>query len=52
MPRIVILPHEALCPEGEVLDAASGETVCDVMLANGIAIEHACEKSCAFTTGL
>ncbi|WP_372861183.1 ISC system 2Fe-2S type ferredoxin [Spongiibacter sp.] len=50
MPRIVILPNENLCPEGEVLEVASGETICDVMLANGIAIEHACEKSCACTT--
>ncbi|GAA4096406.1 ISC system 2Fe-2S type ferredoxin [Zhongshania borealis] len=50
MPRIIVLPNEALCPEGEVLEAASGETICDVMLANGIHIEHACEKSCACTT--
>ena len=47
MPRIVVLPNETLCPEGEVLEVASGETICDAMLANGIEIEHACEKSCA-----
>ena len=41
MPRIVVLPHEALCPEGDVLDATPGETVCDVMLANGIEIGRA-----------
>ena len=50
MPRIVVLPNETLCPEGEVLEVASGETICDAMLANGIEIEHACEKSCACTT--
>ncbi|MFT5887717.1 MAG: 2Fe-2S ferredoxin [Zhongshania sp.] len=50
MPRIIILPNEALCPEGDVLEAKTGETICDVMLANGINIEHACEKSCACTT--
>ena len=50
MPRIVVLPNEELCPEGEVLEVASGETICDAMLANGIGIEHACEKSCACTT--
>ncbi|MDF1692858.1 MAG: ISC system 2Fe-2S type ferredoxin [Zhongshania sp.] len=50
MPRIIILPNEALCPEGDVIEAASGETICDIMLANGINIEHACEKSCACTT--
>lgn len=50
MPKIIVLPHEDLCPEGAVLEASSGETVLDVALKNGIAIEHACEKSCACTT--
>ncbi|AAO08956.1 ISC system 2Fe-2S type ferredoxin [Vibrio vulnificus] len=50
MPKIIVLPHEDLCPEGAVLEANSGDTVLDVALKNGIAIEHACEKSCACTT--
>ncbi len=50
MPQIIVLPHEELCPEGAVLEAKKGETVCDVLLANDIEIEHACEKSCACTT--
>lgn len=50
MPKIVVLPHEDLCPEGAVLEAESGQTVLDVALKNGIGIEHACEKSCACTT--
>ncbi|UGA55362.1 ISC system 2Fe-2S type ferredoxin [Vibrio sp. VB16] len=50
MPKIVVLPHEDLCPEGAVLEAKSGETVLDVALKNGIGIEHACEKSCSCTT--
>ena len=50
MPKIVVLPHEDLCPEGAVLDAKTGDSVLDVALCNGIAIEHACEKSCACTT--
>jgi 2Fe-2S ferredoxin len=50
MPKIVVLPHEDLCPEGAVLEAEKGETVLDVALKNGIGIEHACEKSCACTT--
>ncbi|KLV07728.1 MULTISPECIES: ISC system 2Fe-2S type ferredoxin [Photobacterium] len=50
MPKIVVLPHDELCPEGAVLEANTGETVLDVALKNGIAIEHACEKSCACTT--
>ncbi len=50
MPKIVVLPHEDLCPEGAVLEAEAGETVLDAALRNGIGIEHACEKSCACTT--
>ena len=50
MPQIIFLPHEELCPDGKVIEAESGVTVCDAALANGIAIEHACEKSCACTT--
>ncbi|NOH79134.1 ISC system 2Fe-2S type ferredoxin [Vibrio sp. RE86] len=50
MPKIIVLPHEDLCPEGAVLEATAGETVLDVALKNGIGIEHACEKSCACTT--
>ena len=48
--RIVFLPHPTLCPEGAVVEAAPGMSLCDVMLANGIHIEHACEKSCACST--
>ncbi|MDT8387010.1 MAG: ISC system 2Fe-2S type ferredoxin [Thiogranum sp.] len=50
MPQIIFLPHEEVCPEGAVIDAEPGMTLCDVALANGIEIEHACEKSCACTT--
>ncbi|WP_038869583.1 ISC system 2Fe-2S type ferredoxin [Vibrio jasicida] len=50
MPKIIVLPHEDLCPEGAVLEANTGDTVLDVALKNGISIEHACEKSCACTT--
>jgi len=50
MPQIVFLPHEALCPEGKVVIAESGETILDVALRNDIDIEHACEMSCACTT--
>jgi len=50
MPQIIFLPHPELCPDGAALAAASGETILDVALKHGIAIEHACEKSCACTT--
>ncbi|WP_346839148.1 ISC system 2Fe-2S type ferredoxin [Microbulbifer sp. SAOS-129_SWC] len=50
MPKIVFLPHAEICPEGKVVEAEPGVSVCDAALANGIEIEHACEKSCACTT--
>jgi 2Fe-2S ferredoxin len=50
VPQIVVLPHAVLCPEGAVIDAPVGRSLCDVLLDNDIEIEHACEKSCACTT--
>ena len=50
MTQLIFLPHEELCPEGMVIEAQPGTTICDAALANGIDIEHACEKSCACTT--
>jgi 2Fe-2S ferredoxin len=48
--RITVLAHETLCPQGAQLEAEPGTSICDTLLANGIEIEHACEKSCACTT--
>ncbi len=50
MAEIIILPHEEICPEGAVINAEPGTSLCNAMLNNGIEIEHACEKSCACTT--
>lgn len=50
MTRIIVLPHHALCPDGAVVEAEPGQSICDALLENGIEIEHACEKSCACTT--
>lgn len=50
MTQIIVLPHVELCPNGAVIEAQPGDTICDTLLANGIEIEHACEKSCACTT--
>ena len=50
MPKIVFLPHEEICPEGLVVEAKSGESICRAALRNGLDIEHACEMSCACTT--
>ena len=50
MPKIIVLPHADLCPEGAIFDAESGQSICDALLENDIEIEHACEMSCACTT--
>ena len=50
MAEIVVLPHHDICPEGAVVEAAHGETVCEALLRHDIDIEHACEMSCACTT--
>ncbi|MEW6514951.1 MAG: ISC system 2Fe-2S type ferredoxin [Pseudomonadota bacterium] len=50
MTQLIILPHVELCPEGAVIDAEPGTSICDALLDNDIEIEHACEKSCACTT--
>ncbi|MBR9795921.1 MAG: ISC system 2Fe-2S type ferredoxin [Luminiphilus sp.] len=50
MTEIVVIPHHEICPEGAVIEAEQGETVCEALLRNDIDIEHACEMSCACTT--
>src|SRR5260221_2085569 len=50
MPKLKVLPRPAVGPAGAEFEAPAGETLCDLLLAHGIEIEHACEKSCACTT--
>ena len=50
MTQLIVLPHQELCPDGAVIDATPGQSICDALLTNDIEIEHACEKSCACTT--
>ena len=50
MGTLKVLPHETLCPDGRQIEATPGLSICDILLDNGIEIEHACEKSCACTT--
>lgn len=50
MTQVIVLPHVELCPEGAVIEAKEGETICQNLLDNGISVEHACEMSCACTT--
>lgn len=50
MPLIKILPHVEICPQGTVIEAHTGDSICEALLDHGIAIEHACDMSCACTT--
>jgi len=50
MPKLKVLPHPTLCPQGAEIEAKPGVSLCDTLLENHIDIEHACEKSCACTT--
>jgi 2Fe-2S ferredoxin len=50
VPVIKVLPHPEYCPEGREIDAPPGVSICEALLENGVAIEHACEMSCACTT--
>ena len=50
MPKLTVLPHETLCPQGATIEAEAGTSICRALLDHGIAIEHACELSCACTT--
>ncbi len=50
MPIIKILPHPEYCPEGAAVNAPSGTSICEALLDNNIAIEHACDMVCACTT--
>lgn len=50
MTQIIVLPHVEICPEGAMIEAKAGESICQNLLDHGIEIEHACEMSCACTT--
>jgi 2Fe-2S ferredoxin len=50
MPKLIVLPHIELCPEGTVIDAQPGTSICNTLLDNHIEMEHACDQVCACTT--
>jgi ferredoxin, 2Fe-2S len=50
MPKIRVLPHATLCPQGAEIEAQPGVSICDTLLDNDVDIEHACEKQAACTT--
>jgi 2Fe-2S ferredoxin len=50
MSAIRLLPHPELCPQGAVLQAPRGASLCEALLRGGIAIEHACDMVAACAT--
>ena len=50
MPRIKVLPHATVCPQGAEIEAKPGVSILDNLLENHIDVEHACEKLAACTT--
>lgn len=50
MPKITVIPHVELCPQGVEFESKPGATLCDALRANGVGIEHACEKACVCAT--
>jgi 2Fe-2S ferredoxin len=50
MTQVIVLPHLDLCPDGAVIEAEEGKSICENLLANAIELDHACEMSCACTT--
>ena len=50
MPKITFLPNKDVCPDGAIIEATKGTSICRAALDNGIPLEHACELSCACTT--
>ncbi|MEX8504053.1 ISC system 2Fe-2S type ferredoxin [Leptothrix ochracea] len=50
MTIIRILPHQEYCPTGASVQVPVGTSICEALIENGIALEHACEMSCACTT--
>ena len=50
MPKVRVLPHTELCPQGMEFEVAEGANLCRSLLSHGVEIEHACEMSRACTT--
>ena len=46
----LFLPLFVYCPEGATVQAPAGTSICEALLEHDVAIEHACEMSCACTT--
>ena len=46
MPQLVVLPHVELCPDGAVIDATPGKSICDNLLDKAWGLEPTSRLSC------
>ncbi len=47
MPKVTVLPHPGICPNGAEFEVPEGANLAKALVANGVNIDHACEFSCA-----
>lgn len=50
MPRLIVLPHPEVCPDGVALEAPAGTSIVEALLAASVDIPHACDMNCACTS--
>jgi 2Fe-2S ferredoxin len=50
MPKITVLPHAELCPNGTEFEVEPGDSLADALLDHHVDIERACGKVAACTT--
>jgi 2Fe-2S ferredoxin len=50
MPRVRLLPHPELCPQGLDIEIKTGKSLCEGLLKAGVHIEHACDMVAACAT--
>src|SRR5581483_3133433 len=45
MPRLRVLAHQMLCPQGGEFEVRPFTRLCDALIEHGIKLEHACGKA-------
>ena len=50
MPKVEVLPHSALCPEGVTIDVKTGDNLARALNDAGVRLQHACEYNGACAT--
>jgi 2Fe-2S ferredoxin len=50
MPKIMVLPHAVICPNSIMIEAKTGDNLCQLLLQHNVEIEHACDLAKACTT--